>query len=60
MLSGWYASNFTEGDLNYQMLAVLEETLEISGSIMFIFTLFQYLHATNNRTVARENDSQID
>ena len=44
MLSGWYASNFGEGDNNYRMLTVLEETLEISGIIVFISALLFYLY----------------
>jgi hypothetical protein len=44
MMSGWYASNFGEGDRNYMMLTVLEETLEMTGATLFIATLLFYLY----------------
>ncbi len=49
MLSGWYASSFGEGDRNYMMLTVLEETLEIAGIIIFIAALLQYWGNEHNR-----------
>jgi hypothetical protein len=39
MLSGWYASRFGEGDANYVMLTIFEETLEMSGIVIFIHAL---------------------
>ena len=44
MMSGWYASFFGEGDANYIMLTVFEETLEMSGVIIFIHALLQFLY----------------
>lgn len=44
MMSGWYASNFGEGDSHYRMLTALEETLEITGIIIFISALLFYLY----------------
>jgi len=43
MMSGWYASRFGEGDANYIMLTIFEETLEMTGIIIFIHALLQYL-----------------
>jgi hypothetical protein len=39
MMSGWYASKFGEGDANYVLLTIFEETLEMSGIIIFIHAL---------------------
>ena len=39
MFSGWYASKFGEGDANYVMLTIFEETLEMSGIVIFIHAL---------------------
>lgn len=44
MMSGWYASRFGEGDANYIMLTIFEETLEMTGIIIFIHALLQYLY----------------
>ena len=44
MFSGWYASKFGEGDANYIMLTIFEETLEMSGIIVFIHALLLYLY----------------
>jgi hypothetical protein len=44
MMSGWYASKFGEGDANYVMLTVLEETLEMSGIIVFIHSILLFLY----------------
>jgi hypothetical protein len=44
MMSGWYASKFGEGDANYVLLTIFEETLEMSGIIIFIHALLLICH----------------
>jgi hypothetical protein len=55
MLSGWYASNFGEGDSNYIMLTIFEETLEMSGIIVFIHSILWLLHYDYTRNKPRLN-----
>jgi hypothetical protein len=46
MLGGWYLSrNGEELDFFYATLVACEETLEMSGLILFIYTLLDYLRA---------------
>jgi hypothetical protein len=44
MMSGWYASKFGEGDANYILLTIFEETLEMSGIIVFIHAILLFLY----------------
>jgi hypothetical protein len=53
MMSGWYASKFTEGDANYILLTIFEETLEMSGIIIFIYALLLIIYNDSLRNNAQ-------
>jgi len=39
IIEGWYVSLYTEGHLAYELLVYLEETMEMVGIALFIYTL---------------------
>ncbi len=43
ILEGWYDSNFTSHDLNYEIMVTVEELLEMVGIAIFIYALTDYL-----------------
>jgi hypothetical protein len=55
MLSGWYASNFLEGDANYILLTIFEETLEMSGMILFIHAILLFLFVSSRMPGVRNH-----
>jgi hypothetical protein len=58
MLSGWYASKFGEWDANYVSLTIFEETLEMSGIILFIYAIMFYLYCEPLRKTGLESQTQ--
>jgi len=60
MMSGWYASYFVEGDANYILLTIFEETLEMAGIIIFIHAVLLFLYeldSSQNTTISRARDA---
>lgn len=47
MIGGWYAENYSRETLGYDLLATVEESLEMAGVIVFIWTLLDHLSATH-------------
>lgn len=43
MIGGWYAELYGETNLSYNLIATVEESLEMAGMIFFIWSLLQYL-----------------
>ena len=43
LVAGWYVELYTRNNLTYSFLAMLEETLEIIGVIVFIYALLDYM-----------------
>lgn len=43
MTGGYYAANFGEDNITYSLITTLEESLELIGVSLFVFSLLQYL-----------------
>jgi uncharacterized BrkB/YihY/UPF0761 family membrane protein len=42
MIGGWYYERLVNSNFTYQMITTLEEALELSGLVVFIFVLLDY------------------
>jgi len=43
LVAGWYVELYTRNNLTYSFLAMLEETLEMIGVIVFVYALLDYM-----------------
>ena len=43
LIAGWYVELYGRNNLTYSFLAMLEETLEMIGIIVFIYALLDYM-----------------
>jgi len=43
LVAGWYVELYTRNNLTYSFLAMLEETLEMTGVIVFVYALLNYM-----------------
>jgi hypothetical protein len=46
MIGGWYEGNFGDNNLLYDMITTFEESLEMSGVILLIYSLLDYIGTT--------------
>ena len=43
LVAGWYVELYGKNNLTYSFLAMLEESLEMTGVIVFVYTLLDYM-----------------
>ena len=45
-MAGWYVEQHGRNNLTYSFIAMLEETLEMIGTVVFVYALLDYMSAS--------------